>query len=63
LAQSATSLEELQRVSDLSGGTLSTYEYGEALTKLAENFENCSEESEEYQKALLSQNEETIKAA
>jgi hypothetical protein len=53
----------LHRVNDLSGGTLSAYEYGEALTTLAANFENCAKETKEYEKALLSGDAATIQAA
>lgn len=66
LAQNAGSLEELQQIqaaSLASGEGLDTGEYGEALVKLAENFSNCSEEIEEYNKALLSGDEKTIQAA
>ena len=66
LANSATSLEELQRIqmaSLASGEGLDTYEYGEALIKLAENYDNCSEEIEKYNEALLSGDSAQIAAA
>jgi hypothetical protein len=42
---------------------LSAEQYGQALLKLAENFENCKDEQEAYREALASGNEETVKAA
>ena len=66
LAMQATSLEELQRIqaSSLNGETgLDTYEYGQALLNLAENYENCAKEAEEYSKALLTGDKATIEAA
>ena len=66
LAMQATSLEELQRIqaSSLNGETgLDTYEYGQALLNLAENYENCAKEAEEYSKALLTGDKATIETA
>lgn len=66
LANSAKSLEELQRIqaAGLSTGEgLDTYEYGEALLKLAENYDNCAEAAEAYNKALLTGDKAQIKAA
>lgn len=66
LANQASSLEELKQIqsaglSEESG--LDTYEYGQALLALAENYSNCAEEAEEYSKALLTGSEAEIKAA
>lgn len=66
LANQASSLEELQRIqaSGLNGEAgLDTYEYGQALMNLAENYGNCAEEAEAYSAALLTGDEATIKAA
>lgn len=65
LLSTATSLEELDglvtQVAAVSGGVV--YGYSEALINLASQYDNCSNEIEEYQKALVSENEETIAAA
>ena len=66
LANQASSLEELQRIqaAGLSKDAgLDTYEYGQALLNLAEQYENCTEEAEEYSKALLTGDKATIQAA
>lgn len=66
LAQSASSLEELQqiRASGLNGEAgLDTLEYGEALVKMAENYDHCANEIKEYNEALMSGDEAQIKAA
>ena len=65
LLSTATSLEELDglvtQVATASGGVV--YGYSEALINLASQYDNCSNEIEDYQKALSSGNEETIAAA
>lgn len=65
LLSTATSLEELDglvtQVAAASGGVV--YGYSEALINLASQYDNCSNEVEDYQKALSSGNEETIAAA
>lgn len=65
LLSTATSLEELDglvtQVATASGGVV--YGYSEALINLASQYDNCANEIEEYQKALVSGNEETIAAA
>lgn len=65
LLSTATSLEELDglvtQVATASGEVV--YGYSEALINLASQYDNCSNEIEEYQKALVSENEETIAAA
>lgn len=65
LLSTATSLEELDglfaQVAEASGGMV--YGYSEALINLASQYDNCTNEIEEYQKALASGNEETITAA
>ena len=66
LANNASSLEELQEIqaAGLSADAgLSTLEYGEALMKLAENYDNCTDEMADYEAALLSGDEAQIKAA
>lgn len=65
LLSTATSLEELDglvtQVATASKGVV--YGYSEALINLASQYDNCSNEIEDYQKALSSGNEETIAAA
>lgn len=65
LLSTATSLAELDglvaQVAEASGGVV--YGYGEALINLASQYDNCTNEVEDYQKALSSGNEETIAAA
>ena len=65
LLSSATSLSELDglaaQVAETSGGAV--YGYAEALIGLASQYDNCTNEVEEYQKALSYGNEETIAAA
>ena len=66
LANNASSLEELKEIqaAGLSADAgLTTLEYGEALMKLAENFDNCAEEMAAYEAALLSGDEAQIQAA
>ena len=66
LANNAKSLEELKQIqaSGLNGEVgLDTYEYGQALTNLASNFDNCAEEIAEYEAALLSGDSAQIEAA
>ena len=65
LLSSATSLEELQQlafqVAEATGGTIPGY--GEALINLGSQYDNCVNEIEEYQAALISGNVEQINAA
>lgn len=65
LLSSAASLSELDglaaQVAETSGGAV--YGYAEALIGLASQYDNCTNEVEEYQKALSYGNEETIAAA
>ena len=65
ILSSATSLAELDgltaQVAEASGGVV--YGYAEALISLASQYDNCTNEVEEYQKALSYGNEETIAAA
>ena len=65
LLSTATSLEELDglvaQVAEASGGVV--YGYSEALINLASQYDNCTNEIEDYQKALSSGNAETITAA
>ena len=65
LLSSATSLSELDglaaQVAETSGGAV--YGYAEALIGLASQYDNCTNEVEEYQKALSYGNEETIAVA
>lgn len=65
LLSTATSLEELDglvtQVNEASGGVV--YGYSEALINLASQYDNCTNEVEDYQKALSSGNKETIVAA
>lgn len=65
LLSTATSLEELDglvaQVAEASGGIV--YGYSEALINLASQYDNCTNEIEDYQKALSSGNTETIAAA
>ena len=66
LANSASTLEELQQIRDagLNGEVgLDTNEYGQALLNLADNYSNCAEEAEAYNIALASGSESEIKAA
>ena len=65
LAQSASSLAELESIAAFGNGEIgiSAEEYSQALMKLAGNFDNCTEEMERYQQTLQSGNEEQILAA
>lgn len=66
LANNASSLEELQqiRASGLNGEAgLDTLEYGEALVKMAENYDNCTNAIKNYNEALLSGDAVQIQAA
>lgn len=66
LAQNASSLEELQqiRASGLNGEAgLDTLEYGDALVKMAENYDNCTDAIKNYNEALLSGDAAQIQAA
>ena len=66
LAMNAGSLSELQdiRAAGIDGEAgLSTVEYGEALMNLATNFENCTNEMAEYEKALMTGDSAQIEAA
>ena len=58
----ATSLEELNAKAAELGSVMDSA-YGEALVKLASNYDNCVEEIEEYNKALCSGNKDQINAA
>lgn len=65
LLSSATSLAELDglasQVAEASGGAV--YGYAEALIGLASQYDNCTQEIEKYQQALVNGNETTIAAA
>lgn len=65
LLSSATSLSELDglaaQVAETSGGAV--YGYAEALIGLASQYDNCTQEIEAYQQALISGNEATIATA
>ena len=65
LLSTATSLQELQGLGSLVaeqlGGNMPGY--SEALINLATNYDNCAEEIETYQMALLNGNEEQATAA
>lgn len=66
LAKQASSLEELQNIRNAvieNEAYLSDGEYGDALLDLAENYSNCTEEIEEYNKALLIGDSNQIAAA
>lgn len=68
LANNASSFEELQQIkaaalSEEDGAGLDTVEYGNALSKLAENYSNCADEIEDYNKALLIGDQKQIDAA
>ena len=66
LAQQAQSLEELQRIraSGMDGNTgLDTTEYGDALVKMAEQYDNCTKVVDDYSKALLTGDSAQIQAA
>ena len=66
LAQQAQSLDELQRIraAGKDGNTgLDTTEYGDALVKMAEQYDNCAKAAENYSKALLTGDSSQIKAA
>ena len=66
LAMNASSLSELQeiRASGIDGEAgLSTIEYGEALMNLAGNFDNCTAEMADYEKALMTGDSAQIEAA
>ena len=66
LAQQAQSLEELQRIraSGIDGNTgLDTTEYGDALVKMSEQYDNCAKAVEDYSKALLTGDSAQIQAA
>ena len=58
----ATSLDELNAKAAELGSVMDSA-YGEALVKLASNYDNCVEEIEEYNKALRSGNKDQINAA
>ena len=58
----ATSLDDLNaKMTEL--GSVSSYSYGEALVNLASQHSNCSDEINEYQRALDSENQAQIDAA
>lgn len=68
LANNASSFEELQQIknaalSEEEGAGLDTIEYGNALSKLAENYSNCADEIEDYNKALLTGDQSQVEAA
>lgn len=66
LANKASSLEELREIRDsfIEGEAgLSDGEFGNALVKLAGNYDNCTDEIEKFNRALLSGNKDQIKAA
>lgn len=66
LANKASSLEELREIRDsfIEGEAgLSDGEFGEALVKLAGKYDNCTDEIEKFNRALLSGNKDQIKAA
>lgn len=68
LANNASSFEELQQIkaaalNEEDGAGLDTIEYGNALSKLAENYSNCADEIEDYNKALLTGDQKQVDAA
>jgi hypothetical protein len=58
----ATSLAELNQMA-VEMGSYSLNAYGEGLINLASKYDNCSQEIQEFQEAMLSGDEATIKAA
>lgn len=60
--KTASSLDELQSIARAMDIT-SLNTYGEALVSLANNYDNCATEIEDYQQSLLSNNGEQVKAA
>ena len=69
LAMNASSLEELQQIrasgmigEDGEAHGLDTYEYGQALLNLAEQFDNTADEAEKYNQALFSGDTAQIEA-
>ena len=60
--KTASSLDELQSIARAMD-TTSLNTYGEALVSLANNYDNCATEIEDYQQSLLSNNGEQVKAA
>ncbi len=65
ILNTATSLDDLDRIASQlqeNGFAPSDYDLGQALINLASQYDNCTKEIEEYQKALLSGDEATIEA-